>query len=222
MNLRTSLKARAVFSVCCALCAVITAQAATISVSYALSGTASGDPTNPPLMGNATGSLLPLGSITWRDLLFPDLTTGAGSGTFTMTFANGDTLFGNLCEQLDLSSPPNAPFTQIIDVTGGTGAFLWYNGTLTGGGTGNLATGTLWNAQHDSRTWLGSLAPDRVDVPGCVPKAVAAKRQESVRDRKHHRPVISRVLSNLSNRRIRSSVPSIPSGQCSTASALVA
>lgn len=143
MNIRTAaLKgAGCVFSM---LCAVVTAPAATISVTYALTGTGSGDPTNPPLIGNATGSLLPLGNITWTDMGFPNLSTGALTGTFTMTFANGDTLAGNLHEQLDLSSPPAAvPFTQIIDVTGGTGTFLWYNGTLTGSGTANLVAGTF-------------------------------------------------------------------------------
>lgn len=79
-------------------------------------------------------------------MLFPDFTTGTGNGTVTMTFASGDTLFGNLHEQIDFSSPPDATaFTQIIDVTGGTGAFLSYTGKLTGSGTTNLATSTaLW------------------------------------------------------------------------------
>jgi hypothetical protein len=138
MNFRTALRsAGCMFFI---LCAVVTAPAATIDVTYALTVTASGDPTNPPLIGNGTGSVVPLGSVTWTDMGFPNLETGALTGTFTMTFADG-TLFGNLSEQLDLSAPPNAiPITQIIDVTGGTGAFLWYNGRLTGTGTLNLVT----------------------------------------------------------------------------------
>jgi hypothetical protein len=60
--------------------------------------------------------------------------------TFTTTFVN-DTLFGNLFEQADLSAPPTAvPFTQNLEVTGGAGAFLWYNGRLTGSGTSNFVT----------------------------------------------------------------------------------
>jgi hypothetical protein len=122
------------------LCAVVTAPAATVNVSYQLTVTATGDPTDPPLIGNGTGSVVPLGSVTWMDMGFPNLATGALTGTFTMTFTDG-TLFGNLFEQLDFSAPPNAiPVTQIIDVTGGTGAFLWYNGRLTGSGTINMVT----------------------------------------------------------------------------------
>jgi hypothetical protein len=123
------------------LCAVVTAPAATISVTYTYNVTATGDPTNPPLIGNGTGSILPLGPMTWRDIAFPDLSTGAVTGTFTATFADG-TLFGNLFEQADLSGPPTAvPFTQTLEVTGGTGGFLWYNGRLTGSGTSNFVTG---------------------------------------------------------------------------------
>lgn len=142
MNIRTCLRPATVAFATLWLCVALSAQAATISVTYAINATGSGDPTNPPLFGNGTGSLVPLGSMTWSDMSFPNLATGANAGTFTMTFANGDTLVGTLHEQLDLSSPPTAvPFTQTLDVTGGTGAFFWYNGTLTGNGTANLIAG---------------------------------------------------------------------------------
>jgi len=96
---------------------------------------------------SATGSLAPLGSITWTGLQFPNLATGEDNGTFTITFPNTDTLVGNLHNQRDLSSPPNASgLTQILNVTGGTGAFVWYNGTLTGGGTINLVGRTFSTA----------------------------------------------------------------------------
>jgi hypothetical protein len=95
VNLRNFLPAAA-----CALaisfCAAITAQAEIINVTYSLTGSGSGDPLNPPLIGTATGSLLPLGSVTWSDMIFPDLAAGVGDGTFKMTFADGDTLFGLL------------------------------------------------------------------------------------------------------------------------------
>ena len=58
----------------------------------------------PPLLGSATGTLLPLGNITWSDMVFPNLATGVGDGTFKMTFTDGDTLFGTLREQGDF--PP--------------------------------------------------------------------------------------------------------------------
>jgi hypothetical protein len=139
MNSRTALKS--VGCVFFILCAVVTAPAATISTTYTYNVTATGDATNLPLIGTGTGSIVPLGSMTWRDMAFPNFETGAVTGTFTVTFANG-TLFGNLFEQADLSAPPTAvPFTQTIEVTGGTGAFLWYNGTLTGNGTSNFLTG---------------------------------------------------------------------------------
>jgi len=113
-------------------CATPTLQASTVNVTYSLSGSGGGDPLNPPLLGNATGSLSPFGNITWSDMIFPDLATGAGDGTFKMTFTDGDTLFGTLHYQGDFSSFPIVPFTQLLTVTGGTGEFLLYRGTLTG------------------------------------------------------------------------------------------
>ena len=122
-------------------CAAITTQAATINVTYAYSVSAvSGDPLNPPIIGVGAGSVNPLGSMTWMDIISdPNPATGEAKGTFTMTFSTGDTLFGDLHEQLDLISPPIVPFTQTLTVIGGTGALLSYRGTLTGGGSGNLA-----------------------------------------------------------------------------------
>jgi hypothetical protein len=197
MNFRTVVKSAACVSFL--LCAVVTAPAATISATYALSVTVSGDPTNPPLIGNGTGSILPLGTLTWRDVAFPNLTTGLLTGTFTATFANG-TLFGNLFEQADLSAPPNAiPVTQILDVTGGTGAFLWYNGRLTGSGTANFVTG-------DPATNSGSGTLNTTPEPGSVAllpiglMGLVAYRswwqrrnRNQFANRKDHRPVISRL-----------------------------
>jgi hypothetical protein len=183
MNVRTALKSAGCMFF--TLCAVVTASAATIDVTYALTVTASGDPTNPPLIGNGTGSVVPLGSVTWMDMGFPNLATGALTGTFTMTFADG-TLFGNLLEQLDLSAPPNAiPVTQTIDVTGGTGAFLWYNGRLTGAGTLNMVTpgpfspsgsGTLNTTPEPEAT---ALLPIGLLCLVVYRKAVAAKQPRS-------------------------------------------
>ena len=125
--------------------AAITAQAAPINVTYAYSATGvSGDPLNPPIIGIGTGSVNPLGSMTWMDIItHPNAATGEADGTFIMAFNTGDTLFGTLHEQLDLSSPPIVPLTQTLNVTGGTGALLWYRGTLTGDGTVNLADSTV-------------------------------------------------------------------------------
>jgi hypothetical protein len=123
--------------------AATVAPAATINVTYALSGSGGGDPTMPPLLGSATGSLLPLGNITWSDMVFPNLATGVGDGTFTMTFTDGDMLFGTLHYVGDFSMFPIVPFTQLLTVTGGTGALLYYHGTLTGLELSNQLDGTF-------------------------------------------------------------------------------
>ena len=131
MNSRTFLATLA-GALALSFCAAITAHAATINVTYSLTGSSGGDPLNPPLIGNATGSLSPLGNVTWVDMIFPNLATKANVGTFTMTFTDGDTLFGTLHTQGDFSFFPFVPFTQLLTITGGTGAFTLYHGTLTG------------------------------------------------------------------------------------------
>jgi hypothetical protein len=113
-------------------CAAITAQAATIDVTYSLSGSSSGTAANPPLIGNATGSLSPLGSVVWLDMIFPNMATGGGDGTFKMTFTDGDTLFGTAHYVRGISTPAFGQITQLLTVTGGTGEFVQYYGTLTG------------------------------------------------------------------------------------------
>jgi PEP-CTERM motif len=124
-------------------CAAITAQAAIIDVTYSLTGSGGGDPLNPPLIGNATGSLSPLGSVEWLDMIFPNLATKASDGTFKMTFTDGDTLFGTTHYQGDFSTFPIVPFTQLLTVTGGTGAFVLYHGTLTGLEISDQTNGTF-------------------------------------------------------------------------------
>jgi hypothetical protein len=142
VNSRTLLSAAACV-LALSFCAATTAQADIINVTYSLSGSSGGDPLNPPLIGDATGSLLPLGSAIWSDMIFPDLATKAGDGTFKMTFTDGDTLFGTLHTQGDFSTFPIVPFTQLLTVTGGTGAFLLYHGTLTGLEISNQTNGTF-------------------------------------------------------------------------------
>jgi hypothetical protein len=79
----------------------------------------------------------------WSDMAFPNLDTGAVDGTFKMTFTEGDTLFGTLHYEGDFSSFPIVPFTQLLTVTGGTGALLYYHGTLTGIEITNLDANTI-------------------------------------------------------------------------------
>jgi hypothetical protein len=160
----TAMILTAVPVVACALalsfCAAMTARADIINVTYSLSGSGGGDPFNPPLIGNATGSLSPLGSVIWNDMIFPNLATGAGDGTFKMTFTDGDTLFGTLHVQGDFSNPPIVPFTQLLTVTGGTGALLYYHGTLTGLELSNQNDGTF--------TSSGSGTLDTIPEPGSL------------------------------------------------------
>ena len=142
MNSRTFLATLA-GALALSFCAAITAHAATINVTYSLTGSGGGDPLNPPLIGNATGSLSPLGNVTWVDMIFPNLATKANVGTFTMTFTDGDTLFGTTQYQGDFSKFPLVPFTQLLTVTGGTGEFLLYHGTLNGLEISNQLNGTF-------------------------------------------------------------------------------
>jgi hypothetical protein len=137
-----------------------TADADLINVTYSLTGSGGGDPLNPPLIGNATGSLLPLGSVTWSDMVFPDLAAGTGTGTFNMTFNDGDTLFGTLLYVPDFSQFPIVPITQDLAVTGGTGALLYYHGTLTGVELSSQLDGTF--------TSSGAGTLDTVPEPGSV------------------------------------------------------
>lgn len=116
-------------------------------MTYSFNGTVSGDPTSPPVLGSGTGSLLPLGNLTLADRSFPDLSTGVVTGTFTFTFGDGSALFGDFNEQVGFSAPPAAtPYTNVLNVTGGTGSLLWYSGVLTGTGTIDLVVGTYVNA----------------------------------------------------------------------------
>jgi hypothetical protein len=143
-------------------CAATTAQADIINVTYSLTGSGGGDPLNPPLIGNATGSLSPLGSVVWSDEVFPDFSKGIGVGTFKMTFTDGDSLFGNLVYQPDFSQFPIVPFTQLLTVTGGTGAFLWYHGTLTGVELSNQLDGTFTSSGS------GTLDTSETPEPGSL------------------------------------------------------
>jgi hypothetical protein len=67
----------------------------------------------------------------------------AFNGMFTMTFANG-TLVGNLGEPIDFSGGLTAIIiNQTMNVTGGTGAFPWYNGIITHSGTIDATTSAV-------------------------------------------------------------------------------
>src|SRR3954447_6987597 len=121
---------------------VALSSAATIDVTMSKTQVApTQDPVTGARLGSGSGTLAPLGVMTWSDRGFLDSTGTAFNGTFTMTFSNG-TLLGNLGETIDSSRGPTAIIIdQRMNVTGGTGAFLWYNGLITASGTIN-ATGS--------------------------------------------------------------------------------
>ncbi len=129
------------------------AQAGTVSVTYSFSGALAG---TPVISGNfltvegiGTGSVdefNPAVNGLWNPVTldtFDDvnLTTGLNNGTFTMTFADGDTLAGTLFEndqQVNIATA-TGPITQILTFTSGTGMFAGVSGTTTS--TGSLTGG---------------------------------------------------------------------------------
>jgi hypothetical protein len=150
LAVRMCLKRRWKISACtlgmiCSL--AVPVKADSIAVTYSFAGATTGAPvvTFPILTvdGLATGSVLssnPSLNTVWNPVTFNtvnvvDLTTGLNNGTFSMTFADGDTLFGNLFEDDSALGPTNTgPFTQTLTFTGGTGEFLDATGSVSGGG----------------------------------------------------------------------------------------
>jgi hypothetical protein len=159
---RQTIGAKAAVTTACLLMlgsiASISAQAAMIGIAYSFAGA----PTAPPVLigtiltlnGHATGSVLsgnPSLNAIWNPVTFNthdvvDITTGLNNGSFSMTFANGDTLAGNLFEDDSAVVATNTgPFTQTLTFTGGTGEFAGATGSVSGGGlvgsTGFTASG---------------------------------------------------------------------------------
>jgi hypothetical protein len=90
-----------------------------------------------------SGHAAQLGDYTshYRECLDP--ATGAVTdGTFTLTAANGDTLFGTFSGQAVPTDTPNVvKFDDPGEITGGTGRFAGAGGAFTGSGLANMATG---------------------------------------------------------------------------------
>jgi hypothetical protein len=129
------------------------ARGATIPVTYNFAG----GPTGPPVMigttlivdGVFTGSVLsgdPSLNAVWNPVTYSDhsvinLITGLLNGTFTMTFANGNMLLGNLFEDVSQVNPTGGTggaFTQRFTFTGGTSAFAGATGSLSGAGVAGI------------------------------------------------------------------------------------
>jgi len=123
------------------------ANAATIAVTYSFDG----GPVGPEVPSGTTLTVdhFSTGSVvsgsaslnaTWNPVTYLshdviDLTTGLLNGTFTMTFADGNTLLGTLF--VDLSQAfvnGTGPTPQTFTITGGTGDFSGASGLLSGSG----------------------------------------------------------------------------------------
>ncbi len=144
----------AIFSV---LALAIPAQAASIPITYSLTGmgtVVSATTTTLTLVGQFNGSVLsndPGLNVAWNPVSYSDqsvadLNTGLLNGTFSLLFANGDTLSGNTFEDVSaIIASPNGtgPFTQMLTFTGGTGEFAGATGSASGNGFEGLTVGTV-------------------------------------------------------------------------------
>ncbi len=139
----------------------VSAQAATIDISYSLTGGPTGPPvvsgTNLILDGFFSGSILSgnpalnaeWNPVTYSDHSVVDTITGLLNGTFVMTFASGDMLSGMLFEDVSalLASGGTvpAPYTQAFTFTAGTGKFAGATGSASGAGFWSLGIGERHN-----------------------------------------------------------------------------
>ncbi len=126
----------------------IPAEAGSIAITYNLTGTGtvqSATDTTLTLVASANGSILSGNSgldaawnpVSYSDVSVLDFTTNLLNGNFTMTFADGDTLTGNVFEDQtapDTSPTQTGPFSQSLTFTGGTGAFAGASGSVSGQG----------------------------------------------------------------------------------------
>ena len=129
--------------------ASISAQAATIGITYSVDAIAL---TAPPVLN---GTLLTLDALwhssiisgnpaldtTWNPVTFHtrdflDITTGISTGIFDFKFANGSTLSGNFLEvqSAEFLATQMGSFTNMFTFTGGTGQFVGASGSISGGG----------------------------------------------------------------------------------------
>lgn len=152
--------------------ATLPAQADTITISYSFAGATTAPPvitgTTLTVDGLATGSVTqwnPAVNAVWNPATFHthnvvDLTTGLDNGSFSILFASGDMLSGNLFENDSAVNVAtgSGPFTQTLTFTGGTGEFLGAMGAVSGGG---LITSTGFTTSgNGSLTAAGVFAPE--------------------------------------------------------------
>jgi|GEM_PF-503198 len=88
----------------------------------------------PPFVSTqvtATGNASHLGNFTFTELVTVDTRTRIGTGTFLLTAANGDTVFGTSSGQATLIAPTVLTIKENMVITGGTGRFAGATGTFT-------------------------------------------------------------------------------------------
>ncbi len=122
------------------------AQAGSIAITYNLTGVGtvqSSTATTLTLVAQASGSVLSGNAnlnaawnpVAYSDVSVLDLTTSLLNGNFTLSFANGDVLFGKVFEDdsaIDASPSQTGPFPQTLTFTGGTGEFAGAAGSVSG------------------------------------------------------------------------------------------
>ncbi|MEO8127831.1 MAG: hypothetical protein ABI822_12105 [Bryobacteraceae bacterium] len=103
--------------------------------------------------------------VTYTDQSVASLITGLLNGTFSITFANGDMLSGDLFEDVSalIATGGTGPFTQTLTFTGGTGAFAGASGSASGGGIGTETGSTVTG--NGTLTAAGIAAPEPASVP---------------------------------------------------------
>ncbi len=122
------------------------ANAGPIAITYNLTGVGtveSSTATTLTLVAQANGSVLsgnPNLNLAWNPVTYSDqsvldLTTGLLNGTFNLSLADGDTLFGQIFEDdsvIDASPTQTGLFPQTLTFTGGTGQFAGAAGSVSG------------------------------------------------------------------------------------------
>lgn len=150
----------------------IPAAADPITISYSFAGATTSAPvitgTTLTVDGLATGSVTqwnPAVNALWNPATFHthnvvDLTDGLDNGSFSIVFANGDMLSGNLFENDSAVNVATGtgPFTQILSFTAGTGEFLGVTGSVSGGGL--ITTTGFTTSGSGTLTAAGVSAPE--------------------------------------------------------------
>jgi len=98
----------------------------------------------PPIASarvTAAGNSTQLGNFTFVELVTVNTATGAGSGVFEFTAANGDTVYGTIVGQARLTAPGVLTILETATIEGGTGRFDGATGSFSVSRVKNPATG---------------------------------------------------------------------------------